>query len=154
MWTACGTCLHTCVHVRYYCAAQKIPINNLCVNPAKSKFMYFSLGSQSSFDLIPPFNLGNKAIERVYSYKYLNWTYLFLHSLMVSTHHPKLITSKAKCLLHLIYHQSTVILTLPLYNKQLSASIIWINYLGLFLIYFYNVYFGRKSSALCYENYI
>ena len=142
--------MHVCIHA-CMCDTivlhKKIPINNLCVNPAKSKFMYFSLGSQS-FDLIPPFNLGDKAIERVYSYKYLNWTYLFLHSLMVSTHHPKLITSKAKCLLHLIYHQSTVILTLPLYNKQLSARIIWINYLGLFLIYFYNVYFNRKFSTL------
>ena len=97
----CGMHMHVCIHA-CMCDTivlhKKIPINNLCVNPAKSKFMYFSLGSQSSFDLIPPFNLGDKAIERVYSYKYLNWTYmyLFLHSLMVSTHHPKLITSKAK----------------------------------------------------------
>ena len=34
-----------------------LTINNLCVNPAKSKFIYFSFGSQSSFDPFHPFKV-------------------------------------------------------------------------------------------------
>uniref|UniRef100_A0A1X7T181 Reverse transcriptase domain-containing protein n=1 Tax=Amphimedon queenslandica TaxID=400682 RepID=A0A1X7T181_AMPQE len=45
--------------------------NCLSVNPSKSKYMFFSLKRQQSFDSLSSLLLSNVPFERVYSFKYL-----------------------------------------------------------------------------------
>ena len=48
-----------------------LTLNFLSVNPAKSKYMIFALKSQQFFDHLPPLQLNNLSINRVFTFRYL-----------------------------------------------------------------------------------
>ena len=48
-----------------------LSLNLLSVNPAKSKYMIFALKSQQCFDYLPPLQLNNLFIARVFTFQYL-----------------------------------------------------------------------------------
>ena len=76
--------------------------NRLSVNPSKSKYMFFSLKHQQSFDSLPSLLLSNIPFERVYSFKYLG---LILSCNLSWSKHITCIIKRAKRLIGLIYRQ-------------------------------------------------
>ena len=74
----------------------------LSVNPSKSKYMFFSLKSQSLFDSLPPLLLSCTSFERVYYFKYLG---LILSCNLSWSRHITTIIKRAKRLIGLIYRQ-------------------------------------------------
>ena len=73
---------------------------SLNINLQKSKFMIFSLRPQSFFDSLPPVQISNILLDRVYSYKYLGLS--FQPNLSWSSHIHN-IRMKARKRLGLIY---------------------------------------------------
>ena len=78
---------------------------SLNINLQKSKFMIFSLRPQSFFDSLPPVQIINIPLDRVYSYKYLGLT--FQPNLSWSSHIHN-IRMKARKRLGLIYRHLTL----------------------------------------------
>ena len=76
--------------------------NRLSVNPFKSKYMFFSLRRQSSFDSLPPLLLSTVPFVRVYSFKYLG---LILSCNLSWSSHINSVIKRAKRLVSLIYRQ-------------------------------------------------
>ena len=76
--------------------------NRLSVNPSKSKYMFFSLRRQSSFDSLPPLLLSTVPFARVYSFKYLG---LILSCNLSWSSHINSVIKRAKRLVGLIYRQ-------------------------------------------------
>ena len=76
--------------------------NRLSVNPSKSKYMFFSLRRQSSFDSLPPLLLSTVPFARVYSFKYLG---LILSCNLSWSSHINSVIKRAKHLVGLIYRQ-------------------------------------------------
>ena len=72
----------------------------LRLNTTKSKYMIFSLKPQPSFDCLPPLNISDSPLERVYSYKYLD---LIMNCTLSWTSHIQTTAKKAKRLLGLIF---------------------------------------------------
>ena len=105
--------------------------NLLTVNSSKSKYMFFSLKPQHSFDLFPSLYISNCLLERVYSYKYLG---LILTCSLSWSSHISSIKKRSKKILGLIYrhfypHSSTPVL-LSLYKTIVRpileyASAVW-----------------------------
>ena len=79
-----------------------LTLNLLSVNPAKSKYVIFALKSQQCFDHLPPVQLNNLSIDRVFTFRYLG-ILLFCNISWAS--HISSISKKAKHLLGLIYRQ-------------------------------------------------
>ena len=79
-----------------------LSLNLLSVNPAKSKYMIFALKSQQCFDYLPPLQLNNLSIARVFTFRYLG---ILLSCNMTWASHISSISKKAKRLLGLIYRQ-------------------------------------------------
>ena len=68
----------------------------------KSKYMIFSLNSQQCFDHLPPLQLNNLSIDRVFTFCYLG---ILLSCNMSWASHFSSISKMAKCHLGLIYQQ-------------------------------------------------
>ena len=110
-----------------------LSLNLLSVNPVKSKYMIFALKSQQCFDYLPPLQLNNLSIARVFTFWYLG---ILLSCNMSWASHISSISKKVKHLLGLIYQQfyknSSTNTLFSLYLNYHSAPCfgVWLSHLG------------------------